>query len=111
MKVDRFFRALGDRTRLDCLVLLLDERALCVCELVHVLDLPQPRISRHLAQLRDQGIVIDERRGAWVYYQLHPELPEWAREVIQLAAQADQAASQSWRTRLESMPGRPVACD
>ncbi|TVR98571.1 MAG: ArsR family transcriptional regulator [Wenzhouxiangellaceae bacterium] len=111
MQPEKFFRALADRTRLACLQLLLQERSLCVCELVHVLDLPQPRISRHLAQLRDQGIVLDERHGAWVYYRLHPDLPDWARQILELAGRADHDDTRTWRKRLKTMPNRPVACD
>jgi len=69
------FKALADPTRLRCLMLLSMERELCVCELTHALDEIQPKVSRHLASLRDQGIVRDRRQGQWVYYRLNPELP------------------------------------
>jgi ArsR family transcriptional regulator len=49
---------------------------------MQALNLDQPKTSRHLAQLRKCGILIDERRGKWVFYKLHPELPQWARDVI-----------------------------
>lgn len=107
---ESFFRALADTTRLQCLMLLLAERRLCVCELTHALSLPQPRVSRHLGQLRDLGIVADERRGQWVYYRLHPALPAWAREVLQTVFDAD--ALTGVRERLAAMPNRPfAACD
>lgn len=107
---EQFFRALSDSTRLRCLLLLLSEGPVCVCEFVHALDLSQPRVSRHLGQLRDMGIVDDERRGQWVYYRLNPTLPQWAREVLEAAFQAD--AVSDVRQRLASMPNRPpVSCD
>ncbi len=53
---------------------------------MEALQLDQPKTSRHLAQLRKCGIVVDERRGKWVFYKLHPELPVWAHEVILSAA-------------------------
>lgn len=107
---EHFFRALSDSTRLRCLLLLLSEQQVCVCEFVHALDLPQPRISRHLAQLRDMGIVSDERRGQWVYYRLNPELPQWARDTLQAVFQAD--AMREVRQRLANMPNRPsMSCD
>jgi len=110
MTPERFFRALADRTRLDCLLLLRDERELCVCEFVHALALPQPRISRHLGSLRDQGIVSDERRGQWVYYRLSADLPDWAGEVLDAVAKAHSLGEVS--QRLVTMPNRPrVACD
>ena len=55
---------------------------LCVCDLTDALQLSQPKISRHLADLRKCGLVLDTRKGKWVYYKLHPELPSWALEVI-----------------------------
>ncbi|WP_376697429.1 metalloregulator ArsR/SmtB family transcription factor [Wenzhouxiangella sp. EGI_FJ10305] len=110
MTTERFFRALADRTRLDCLLLLLGEREMCVCELVHALALSQPKVSRHLAQLRDAGIVADERRGQWVYYRLHPVLPDWSRKVLETVRE-DQAL-EDYRKRLAAMPDRPfAACD
>ena len=79
---ESFFRALSDSTRLNSLLLLEKEGRLCVCELVQALDLSQPRVSRHLAQLRDQGIVQDERRGQWVHYRISKDLPDWARDTL-----------------------------
>ena len=66
------FALLADPTRLRCVVLLQREGELCVCELVHALDLPQPKVSRHLALLREAGVVEDRRAGQWVHYRLHP---------------------------------------
>jgi len=63
------FRALGDETRLRTLFLLA-ERELCVCELVAVLEMPQGKVSRHLAQLKQAGMVSDRREGTWIYYSL-----------------------------------------
>lgn len=107
---ETFFRALSDPTRLRCLLLLMAEGRLCVCEFVHALDLTQPRVSRHLGHLRDLGIVLDERRGQWVHYRLHPALPQWARDVLEAAFQAE--GLRDIRQRLASMPNRPrAACD
>ena len=75
---EQFARAVSDPTRLRILVLLVDQPELCVCELVAALRLPQPKISRHLATLRETGLLLDRRAGQWIHYRLHPELPEWA---------------------------------
>jgi len=65
----RFFRVLGDATRLRILRLLEDgERS--VGELVAALDQPQPRVSTHLACLRHCGFVTADRRGREVFYGL-----------------------------------------
>jgi ArsR family transcriptional regulator len=67
--MQRFFQALGDRTRLRLLNLMGDQE-LCVCYLVEVLGLPQPKISRHLAYLRRAGLVAARRDGKWMHYRI-----------------------------------------
>jgi ArsR family transcriptional regulator, arsenate/arsenite/antimonite-responsive transcriptional repressor len=70
MNVDlEIFKACADATRLRLLVLL-SERELCVCELVDILEMPQGKISRHLAVLRRAGLVADRRAGTWINYSL-----------------------------------------
>jgi ArsR family transcriptional regulator len=73
--VSRFFRALGDETRLR-IVALLSHGELCVCHLQAALGLSQPNISRQLGILRGAGIVEDRRKGNWVYYRLLPQEDE-----------------------------------
>ncbi|HEX4072541.1 MAG TPA: metalloregulator ArsR/SmtB family transcription factor [Planctomycetaceae bacterium] len=80
--VDRVFRALSDRTRLRILHLLLPGE-LCVCHLVDVLDLPQPKVSRHLAYLRRAGLVIARKEGLWNYYRLLPAKSEFHQKLLQ----------------------------
>lgn len=90
---DAFFAALAHPLRLRTLILLEQDRELCVCELTRVLGVSQPMISRHLAQLRTAWVVLDRREGLWVHYRLHPDLPPWARRVLAEAARGlvDQA--------------------
>lgn len=68
-RIDRFFQALGDNTRLR-LLNLMGEKEVCVCYFVEVLDSPQPKISRHLAYLRSAGIVAARREGKWMHYRI-----------------------------------------
>lgn len=82
----KFFKCLSDETRLKTLLLICEMQELCVCDVVEALQLDQPKISRHLAELRKCGILVDERRGKWVYYQLHPQLPVWAVDIIKSTA-------------------------
>jgi ArsR family transcriptional regulator, arsenate/arsenite/antimonite-responsive transcriptional repressor len=77
------FKALADETRLRILHLLL-QGELCVCEMVEVLGASQSKASRHLAVLRNAGLVEDRREGAWVYYSLssprsaaHEQVLQW----------------------------------
>ena len=65
----QFFQALGDNTRLR-LLNLMGEREVCVCYLVEILGGPQPKISRHLAYLRNAGIVSARREGKWMHYRI-----------------------------------------
>jgi ArsR family transcriptional regulator, arsenate/arsenite/antimonite-responsive transcriptional repressor len=106
---DRFFRILGDLTRLRVIALLSREGELCVCELTHALGEIQPKISRHLALLREAEVVLDRRQGQWIYYRINPELPAWARAVLAEAAEgvANQAPFNSDQLALSRMPDRP----
>jgi ArsR family transcriptional regulator len=61
------FRAFADENRIRLLNLLL-EGEVCVCDLCAALDMPQPRISRHLACLRRAGLVTVRRDGKWKHY-------------------------------------------
>ena len=82
-----FFKCLADSTRLDILKLVMAKQNVCVCEITEILQLSQPKISRHLALLRNLSILLDERKGQWVYYRLNPDLPVWANEVLKVIAQ------------------------
>jgi ArsR family transcriptional regulator len=70
-RADVTFRAFSDPTRLRILHLLRGGE-LCVCDLVEVLGVPQPKASRHLAYLRKAGLVLARKQGLWSYYSLAP---------------------------------------
>ena len=82
-----FFKCLSDSTRLDILKLVLMKQNICVCELTEQLQLSQPKISRHLALLRNLAILLDQRQGQWVYYRINPNLPDRATAVLNVIAQ------------------------
>ena len=65
----RICYALGDPKRV-MLLYALSKGSQCVNELVDVLDVPQPTVSRHLGILRERGLVSTERQGTSVYYTL-----------------------------------------
>ncbi|MDH0729200.1 metalloregulator ArsR/SmtB family transcription factor [Pseudomonas sichuanensis] len=102
------FKSLADETRARATLLIAQLGELCVCELVCALDDSQPKISRHLAQLRSSGLLLDRRQGQWVYYRLNPQLPAWVHEVLQQTLQANAAWLQANATRLQNMDERPV---
>ncbi len=58
---------------------------LCVCDLCTALDQSQPKISRHLALLRESGLLLDRKQGKWVHYRLSPHIPSWAAKIIEQA--------------------------
>lgn len=109
MTPEIFFRALSDATRLRCLMLMQRYGELCVCELTHALELSQPKISRHLAALRDARVVSDRRDGLWVFYRVHGGLPEWARQVLAetLKGMGNEAPYAGDVQRLKEMSDRP----
>jgi len=67
-------KLLADETRLATVLLVLRYGELCVCELTEALELSQPKVSRHLAQLRTAELLDGEKRGQWVYYRIKPSL-------------------------------------
>lgn len=69
-QIDLVFRAFSDRTRLRIMNLLRGHGEICVCDLMRVLDLPQAKVSRHLAYLRRAGLVQTRRNGQWVHYRM-----------------------------------------
>jgi ArsR family transcriptional regulator, arsenate/arsenite/antimonite-responsive transcriptional repressor len=81
------FKALADETRLRILNLLV-RGELCVCEIVSVLGIGQSKVSRHLACLRNAGLVDDHREGVWMHYSLarptgvtHRRILGWLAEI------------------------------
>lgn len=96
----QLFKALSDETRLRILALLTGGE-LCVCDLMAILELPQSTVSRHLAYLRNSGLVVDRREGVWMYYCLATAADALQVELLELLARqlprrqraaADQAA-------------------
>ncbi len=80
----KFFRGLGDPTRIKILQILLEEGDKNVTELVDLLDSPQGRVSSHLACLRGCGYAMSYRRGKNVYYTVgDPRI----KDLLQLAQQ------------------------
>ena len=67
--MEGFFMALADKTRLRLLNLMRDQE-ICVCFFTEVLGESQPKISRHLAYLRNAGLVETRRDGKWMHYSI-----------------------------------------
>lgn len=108
MDADALFALLNDPTRRRMLRLLLSEGALCVCELCAAVEAEQPKVSRHLARMREAGLVEDRRSAQWILYRL-PESVRGALAALLAAADAMAApeAVEADRARLAAMTVRP----
>ena len=101
MSLIKIYECLCDETRLRILNLLAGG-PLCVCHLQEVLDEPQVKISKHLAYLKERGMVEAEREANWMIYSL-PAKP--SRELkANLACLQDCAAEiAAFRSDLEKL--------
>ena len=106
------FKCLGDETRLLIMVLIQNQGELCVGELVDVLELSQPKVSRHLASLRECQLLDVRKSGQWVFYRVHDELPSWANEIVcqTVNASNETLAALVQRLQLVDEPNRKTAC-
>ena len=70
--IETLLKALGEPTRLKIVKLVADQE-LCVCELVAVLDMSQPRVSQHLKVLKKAGIVRERKDRQRSFFSLNEE--------------------------------------
>lgn len=73
--MDKLFKTLGDENRLRIVNLLMHHK-LCVCELEVILQTTQSNVSRHLSRLRNEGIIIYEKKAQWIYYSFSQSFEE-----------------------------------
>lgn len=88
------FKALADETRLRILNLLV-RGELCVCDIMAVLAIGQSKASRHLACLRNAGLVNDRREGVWMHYSLAEPRGATHRRILQWLAEAQRELPQA----------------
>jgi ArsR family transcriptional regulator len=107
-KIAFLFKALADHTRLRLINLMADDEV-CVCFLVEVLKINQPKISRHLAYLRRAGVVSARREGKWIHYRLVEPPESHAANIFRevRAGLPNDPAMKSDRARLEKICGAP----
>src|SRR5438045_9113403 len=82
--LEKLFRALADSTRLR-LLNLMNGREVCVCYFVEILKQSQPKISRHLAYLRNAGVVSARREGKWMHYSIERPADAGAAAILDAA--------------------------
>ncbi len=95
----RLFAALADRTRLRILNLLRG-REVCVCYFVEILGETQPKVSRHLAYLRREGLVATRRDGKWIHYSLARPADPRVAAVLETTLEAAEQEREMQRDRL-----------
>ena len=76
-------RALSDENRLRAL-LVLEDREVCVCQLIELLQLAPSTVSKHMTILRQARLVDGQKRGRWMYYrQAKANAPAEARKALE----------------------------
>ena len=110
---DAVFAALADPTRRRLLALLQTEGELCVCELTAATGESQPKISRHLATLKEAGLVTPRRAAVWIHYRIPAQLPSWVSTLLAaLTTVADSPVAElaGDLARLQTLQQRPDRC-
>lgn len=100
------FKIMSDPLRLKILMLIEDEKALSVSDLVDVLDVSQPKVSRHLALLRDGGVLDTQREGLWVFYHFSDQLPIWVRHTLATVRNGNSAMINQEKLKLSLLKER-----
>lgn len=82
-EVVNILKILGDKTRLK-IMLLIDSKEMCVCDMADTLKASQPDISQHLRRLRVSGLINENRKGKWSYYRVNRDSPMYfmVKEVL-----------------------------
>ncbi|MBD8489575.1 metalloregulator ArsR/SmtB family transcription factor [Echinicola sp. CAU 1574] len=69
----RVFKALSEEPRVRIIHLLIQNKEMCISDLEHILDFTQTKTSRHLAYLRNSGLVGSKRIDQWTFYYILDE--------------------------------------
>lgn len=78
----QIFKALSDDSRVRILFLLYHHKELCISDLEHILDFTQTKTSRHLAYLRNSGLVGSKKVDQWVFYYLKDEVFDFVSQIF-----------------------------
>jgi len=108
MDISETLKALADPNRLR-IVNLLGDRTLCVCDLEEILGLNQSNLSRHLAKLRQAGLVTGTKRGLFMHYARRP-LPAPYGAVVEALFQT-MSADPAWDADRRALDARLACAD
>ncbi|WP_347159722.1 ArsR/SmtB family transcription factor [Pontibacter chitinilyticus] len=79
---EQVFKALADESRIRILHLILRNKEMCTSDLEQVLDFTQTKTSRHLAYLRNAGLVTSRKQDQWVHYTIKEETADLVSQVF-----------------------------
>jgi ArsR family transcriptional regulator len=105
MELSETLKALSDPNRLRILNLL-GEGTLCVCDLEEVLKLNQSNLSRHLAKLKQAGLVTAQKKGQFMYYSRKPVAAPYGSIVENVYTSMTEQGE--WKSDLDELRNR---CD
>jgi ArsR family transcriptional regulator len=105
-ETDRLLAALAHKTRRSALLLLRQTGELCLCELMDRLCVGQSTMSRHMAALKEAGLIADRRDAQWVRYRLRSRLDPTTRRIVSAVLAADAANDAG---RIADRAGRSAA--
>ena len=108
MELIQIYQCFCDATRLR-VVHLLTRGPLCVCHFQKILDIPQTKVSQHLAYLRKHGLVECTRRGTWMIYSL-PCKPSLELEANLKCLQDCVSTDKRFRADLKALGKMRVDC-
>ncbi len=109
--IDLMFQAFCHRMRVRILHLLA-QGEMCVCNIVEILQAPQPKVSRHLGVLKSAKLVTVRREGQWIYYSLAPVQSTFHQKLLECAANCVQEVTEirEDEQRLEAMRSSENGC-
>lgn len=85
-KTANMFKLFSNVTRLRTLMLLTREE-LCVCQIMGILGVSQPLVSRNLAILTEAGLLNERRDGKLVFYSMRKDLSEPLNKILTILKQ------------------------
>ena len=76
------FAALSDPVRLRLLSIIASSDEVCSCDLEAPLERSQPTVSHHTKALAEAGLIVGEKRGKWMWWQVVPERVAALRDAL-----------------------------
>ena len=86
--LEKVFKALADKTRLQILALLFNEGELSVSDFKNILNITQSKVSRHLRYLYNNGLLEERRVAIWIFYKIKENLSPEGKLIISLTRNA-----------------------